>query len=94
MDAVIQIVFISIMLPSIGALFVLILKLIRDQATTKANHTIINNELIVVHGILNTIKSDVANLSHRLDIFLKTETDILKQMMAENTAALNMIAKK
>ena len=94
MDTVVQIVFISIMLPSIGALFLLIIKLIRDQATARANHTIISNELQNVHGILDVIQGDLNNLSVRVDLFLKTETDTLKQMMMDNTNALRSIGKK
>ena len=94
MDTVVQIVFISIMLPSIGALFLLIIKLIRDQATARANHTIISNELQNVHGILDVIQGDLNNLSVRVDLFLKTETDTLKQMMMDNTNALRSIGKR
>lgn len=94
MDTVVQIVFISIMLPSIGALFLLIIKLIRDQATARANHTIISNELQNVHGILESLQMDLSSLSSRLDLFLKTETDMLKQMMTENTEVLKAISRK
>lgn len=94
MGEVASMVLIAIMVPSLGGGFALIIKVIRDNARNQAENTMIKEQIAVIHGVVMSIKTEVANISHRLDVFTRTETDFLKQAMNDNTAALKAIVDK
>lgn len=43
---------------------------------------------------MGVLQNNVTAMSMKFDIFLKTETDVLKEALRENTSALKDIAKK
>lgn len=94
MGEVASIVLVAIMIPALGGGITLIIKVIRDNATNRADNTMLKEEIGRIHSVVQDIRADVANISRRLDIFMRDENRALEQTLSENTKALQAIAAK